>query len=141
MTDKAPTFIQPETIYSEAFQSAVNAYERTKNIQASADATAETILERFGFPSVFAILAMKMASNWWRLKLTGEITIERLLTNVLSALIAHELADSQGLDIGDPDSLNGQQRTTQGVSGADSGKDEVKRKGTKVKLQKPKPVS
>ena len=112
----APTYVPPEQVYTQAMETAAGVYERTKNIQATADATAETVCERFGFPTVFAILAFKMASNWWRLKLTNKVTIEQVLTNVLSALIANELAEAHGLDQGDTDSLNTPPQSTQGVS-------------------------
>lgn len=135
MTDKTPTFIPPEDIYGQAFESAVHAYERTKNIQASSEATADTILERYGFPTIFGILAHKMPSNWWRLKLTENVTIERLLTNVLAAIVAHELAEAAGLDVGPTEAGNSLQAPTQGVQDSEKGK-----VGKAIRLTRPKPV-
>lgn len=145
MTDKAPTFIPPDQIYTEALESAVHAYERTKNIHASAEATADTIRERFGFPSVFAILAHKMTSNWWKLKLTDTVTVEQILTNVLTGLIAHDLAASHGLDLGDLDKLNVQQGTTQdcskGIQGDEEKEGKQLAKPQMKRLPKPKPMT
>lgn len=127
MTDTK--WIDPETILAEGVQSGLEAYERTNNIQASAQAVSEVISERFGFPSVFAILANKMTLKWWLLELGKDVTVESILNNVLTGIIAQQLAEELGLDIGDTPEENSCQSTKQ------------KRKLPPTRPSKPPPLS
>lgn len=138
MTDKQ--WVDPHAILTEGIQQGLKAYERTNSVPASAQAVSEVISERFGFPSVFAILAGKLTLQWWLLELSPGVTVEGVLNNVLTGIVAQQLADELGLDIGATMEGKVQQNAKQGRSVASKYPSPTPPKLSIKKLPKPKPI-